>query len=80
MIIDFYGNVKSRRSHLFYKFLNCLYQNGDIEFNINRKKGFLRFSTVRNSTDGKWQQYRVEPDGTITALTNGMLDFGDFQV
>ncbi len=52
--------------------------NSEIILNINREKGFFRIATIRNTTDVKWQQYRMESDRTITRLTNGILPFKEF--
>src|SRR6266542_3768414 len=82
MIIDFDGNVKSRISFGFTFIEQRLQQlvssNSEIMLNINREKGFFRIASIRNTTDIEWQQYKAEPDGTITRLTNGILPFKDF--
>ncbi|PKC12307.1 hypothetical protein RhiirA5_353106, partial [Rhizophagus irregularis] len=75
MVIDYDGNVLSR-TNIGLPFVNNTLQiiipNDQFVLNINREKGFMRYGTGQNNNI-EWQQFRVEPDGSITKLTFGEL-------
>ncbi|RGB32297.1 hypothetical protein C1646_707122 [Rhizophagus diaphanus] len=75
MVIDYDGNVLSRTT-IGLPFIDNTLQiaipSDEFILNINREKGFMRFGRSQ-SNNIVWQQFRVEPDGTITNLTFGEL-------
>ncbi|GBB92169.1 hypothetical protein RclHR1_19770002 [Rhizophagus clarus] len=78
MVIDFDGNVKDTISFGIEVVDPASYLSlSFVELNINREKGFIKVSSKIDLTNDqnnlRWQQYRVEPNGKFTNLTNGEL-------
>lgn len=51
-------------------------RNSKISLNVNGEKGFLRLFNLKENQSTSWEQYRIEPDGKFTKLTDGTLGFG----
>ncbi|GBB87515.1 hypothetical protein RclHR1_00140019 [Rhizophagus clarus] len=77
MVVDYDGNVLNR-SPIGLPFidneLRLAVPSAIIQLNINREKGFMR--VIKNQNNNiDWKQFRIEPNGTITKLTFGKIDF-----
>ncbi|CAG8590165.1 8657_t:CDS:2 [Funneliformis caledonium] len=80
MIIDYNGNIldRIRFGVSFTTVTHMLIINTYITLNVNREKGFIRLNAIKGSPNAEWRQFNVGPDGKITSLTQGTIEFLDY--